>query len=834
MRVTRRKLLAATSAMALARWPGAALAQFGPTVPLFLLLRGVPSLRDADTAVAVIAAFTDLQLPIVVEIDDLEDDRWGKGALLHLFGRLGRNNGLVEIALAHQPRDRHHRYLQLRDAVELKNRLSSLFGAIDRTLPDDMITLVSAADDPGIDPHAYGAAGFRVEIRLPSESRQGETMELEQVDWGLIRLSKGLPLSIGADPAATLGIPGFGQGGELLVLDVSDEAGDVVERCRLWSGALDDGVKAGRYLITRPRDYLLQGNPGASKYLSVILEGPLGEENAAFAVDLAEIDIPFTLVGDVPPEDLPAGAGFCANDAEQLRDMPGALCLRVTGAGQTGEPITRARVILAEAEPGGIQTGPQADGRFHVAMQTGEGNGLIEAIETQPMTDRAVLVQTTEIDTPIKRAGLLRRLDNARREGRVNLVTVETLRNTLSPPDPVVSRFWSARDRALSYTRTALMPDAAERARLMEDAVLAWTYVEQYTDSTTGLCAGTVQRGSGFDLVNPEITLWDVASQIRAIMAADRLGLIDNPSARHRIAQVFDATPSVTIEGLRVPPAIFSAKTLRAARISFDACDTGRFLLALAASVSQGYVDEATALALLRRWDLGGVVRDGHPFSHVQGQWVDTFDSHCTDYIAAGFAFAGLDVASPYPRLGQDPDADARIALLYKAGDIGHFGPEPALLAAVEEGQSPEAAYLTDVLFDAQLGWFEETGRYRCVSEVPVNVEPWFIYQGLRVDLAPGDAWVVVAPARRDREATILRNADDMRLISTKSAFLWAATHDHPHSREVLALVRDRARLEGLGFSAGLYEDGLAPLAGYTDLNTNGIILSAIARMWAG
>lgn len=831
MQVTRRTLLAASSAMALTHWAGGVRSQSGMPGQLFVLLRGIGSLPDAETAIACVEAFTARQLPIVVALDRLDDAPWPDGALSGLIAAIAPDRGLVEVALEHRPRDLHHRYLQVRAAVDLKSRLSARFGRIDPRLADTVISILTDTEAPAIDPYAYGAAGFRVEIRLAPVDADRETMFVDPVDWGLLQIGGGFARPVDADPSGALAEMTQDGAVHLLVLDLQGQGREAAARCDLWAGSLDAEVTTGRRLMSRPRDYLLQGNPGVSKYLALVLDGPLDAPGSALAADLARLEIPLTITGAAPPDPLPPLTGFCGVGSGLPDEGPGAACLRLSPGDAIAGEARRARIVLTDTTPVGPRTGPQPDGRFHAMMEGLPEFGVLEAIDDHPMTNAVLRIAPEEIDTPIKRATLARRAGQAAREGRVNFVTVEGLRDALSPPDPVLRRFWSTRDRFLTLAPRQPDIDTDERARLMADARTAWSYVARFTDDRTGLCAGTVQSSPGFDLVNSEVTLWDVASQIRAIMAADALGLIEVSEARGRIARAIAATPVVTIGSLRLPPAIFSAASGRATRISFDACDTGRFLLTLRDAVSGGFATGAAAQALLERWDLAGAVRDGHPFSHVLGHWVDTFTSHCTDYITGGYAFAGIDVASPYPALGPDPDGDARIALLHAAGDIGHFGPEPALLSAVENEQSPEMAYLSDVLFDAQLGWFEKTGIYRCVSELPVNVAPWFIYQGLRVDLPEPDAWVVVAPATPDRDASGLADADPMRLISTKSAFLWAATHDHPYSRAILRIVRDRARIDGLGFSAGLYEDGLDPLSGYTDLNTNGIILTAIAHM---
>ena len=72
------------------------------------------------------------------------------------------------------------------------------------------------------------------------------------------------------------------------------------------------------------------------------------------------------------------------------------------------------------------------------------------------------------------------------------------------------------------------------------------------------------------------------------------------------------------------------------------------------------------------------------------------------------------------------------------------------------------------------------------------------------------------------------------RMVSTKSAYAWAALTPHPYAQALLGLVRSKARIQDLGFASGIYaETGLAT-AGYSDSNTNGVVLEAIAYLLAG
>jgi hypothetical protein len=454
----------------------------------------------------------------------------------------------------------------------------------------------------------------------------------------------------------------------------------------------------------------------------------------------------------------------------------------------------------------------------------------LQAIREDPLNDGVELISSADVRSRFQQVVLARAVEQAHREGRIHFVSLPELRDFITAPDEVIKRVWSVRRRGATNSSVVEADNNEDRAVLLEDARLAWHFVENHTHDATGLCAGTVMQTGNAEVANNGVTLWDIGSQIQGIIGALKLGLVDEQTARTATDKILHNIPVGKIGDVRLPYASFNAKTLAPVMSGFDASDTGRFLIALRSAVAAGLVAAEAARSLISMWDLNAAVRDGHVYSFSRGRWIDTFASHSTHYIRHGYAYAGLKLDTPYPALPTAPSGDHLVRLLYKVAEIGHYGAEPSLLDAVEGIQSPENQYLAQVLFDAQLGYFEKTGNIRCVSETPISFSPWFIYYGLRVDLESDAEWVVAA---RGGATTAGRLADQAayRMISSKAAFLWAATFPHAHSTRLLALVRSRGRIAGLGYASGLLEETQDPMAGYSDLNTNGIILSAISKI---
>ena len=66
---------------------------------------------------------------------------------------------------------------------------------------------------------------------------------------------------------------------------------------------------------------------------------------------------------------------------------------------------------------------------------------------------------------------------------------------------------------------------------------------------------------------------------------------------------------------------------------------------------------------------------------------------------------------------------------------------EPHVLEAVEMGYSAPARALADVLYTQQMVEHKASGDLVCVSEGPLDREPWFSYQGF--EIGDDDPWKV-------------------------------------------------------------------------------------------
>ena len=407
------------------------------------------------------------------------------------------------------------------------------------------------------------------------------------------------------------------------------------------------------------------------------------------------------------------------------------------------------------------------------------------------------------------------------------IVPVPKLVNQLVPRAPLISLY---RHTEAYIPRTQANPKPLtdkDRDLLFEDAVTAWSYFYRFTNKTTGLCPSTVFYSGGQKNALNSATMWDVASQINALIAAVDIGLIKEREFRRSIRKILANITGQVSGDRRLPNEWIRTNRNNRGNKNFDGCDAGRLLASLHNLRNHRYSEERVE-KLFDDWTLDFTIRDRRIHSVIDNELLTTYDSHCAHYSALAFRKWGFDVESPYEVFQGAPTSDGKMALLEAAAKFGAIGAEPLLLESLDFGLSPQSAYLADVLLGAQMREFDITGDLICVSESPIDREPWFTYQGLQLN-APDRTWVI-GTVKEDEKYKTEKFRRENRVTATKAAFLWAAERPQSFSRSLLEYVRKHGRTP-IGFASAIYSKSDTPTRNYTDINTNGIILQAVAKM---
>ncbi|WP_232281887.1 DUF3131 domain-containing protein [Roseobacter sp. SK209-2-6] len=393
------------------------------------------------------------------------------------------------------------------------------------------------------------------------------------------------------------------------------------------------------------------------------------------------------------------------------------------------------------------------------------------------------------------------------------------------PKDPISSRRRkvAAAQPGLRLPRRPLK--SLEKDRLLEDARVAWRYFTRFTNKKTGLCPATVNAAPGGRL-HETVTMWDVGSHINGLVAATQIGLIDQKSFEISVRKILPNIVGRTSQNRRLPQGWIRTDRHKWGNKNFDGSDAGRLLSSLDNLRRFGGFEDQLE-EMVASWSLQDIILEGKIHSVINGGLASSYVSHSAHYSALAFRRWGLDVRSPYEVYKEISEVDDQTALLEAVAKIGPIGAEPLLLEAMEMGMSRESAYLADVLFSTQVEEFDDTGRLICVSEGPIDLSPWFTYQGLQLD-AETRTWATDTVGKEPEYRT-----PDFRenylVVSTKSAFLWGAYQQHEYSDRLLRFVRETSKTEN-GFSSSTFVKTGRTTELYSDLNTNGVILQALAH----
>ncbi|MCV2865541.1 DUF3131 domain-containing protein [Defluviimonas sp. WL0075] len=624
-----------------------------------------------------------------------------------------------------------------------------------------------------------------------------------------------------------------------MVIDVSGAEGIPVQDLRRRSeevvGAIAQAVQANRRFVSLPRDQigwfaaaqprriallLIRPTPGdaAAGQAFEAMQGALGARGLAFSVAGRPWE------GDGPD------ACLALDGADAAKALPwfkaaneaGVSCALGAVAGALPPDLALGLDLLIGpgAWPAFDGDGPLRTGTLTLTDALSEGNA------TQAR-DLILTLDKTAYATEEARQATLAQLDGLVDAGGAVLGDLPDHMAATQEPDRL---FAILRDTE----RAPPAPDPQgdlSREELLADARLAWQFFEKYSNAASGLCIATAHESDGTTYLHQELTMWDLASLLAALMAAQELGLIGDDDYAARTARIVAAIPTARISARRLPAAVVSVRSGAALSNDFNACDTGR-LLSVLREVDAHPLTRGLAAEAVGRWDLDAIIPGGRANSVIKGRFVDQSETHCSHYTARAFFHWGFPVQSPYMIAEDGPVADRRMRLMERVRAIGPFGAEPLLLEGVEMPFSEPSAFLADLLLDRQRRGYEATGDLICVSEAPLDRAPWFMYQGLSL-ATPDHPWVVqtLDSGSEWQDESFWRA---VRLVNTKAAYLWAATRPGAFSFRLARHVRDRARIEGAGFCPGVFSATGEPMNGYVDVNTNGIMLQAISYILRG
>ncbi|MDD5392378.1 MAG: DUF3131 domain-containing protein [Thiothrix sp.] len=379
-----------------------------------------------------------------------------------------------------------------------------------------------------------------------------------------------------------------------------------------------------------------------------------------------------------------------------------------------------------------------------------------------------------------------------------------------------------------------IAPSRPLTAQEMAWAKTAWRYFQNNTIPATGLV-------NSVDNYNAS-TLWDTASYLMAVIAAQRLGIIEQDEFDARIFKALDTLAAIPLFEGKLPNKSYNTVSLQMVDytnqptekgIGWSAIDIGRLLVPLNVLTWNYPQHTASVKRVMEHWNtkpmlVNGVLQGAAVTDKGETKYLQEGRLGYEEYAAKSFNLMGLDVSNSLRYTdflkfvnisGVKVATDSRSAQQY--GAHNYVVSEPYILDGVEFGWDHISQELAWRVYKAQEKRFEETGVLTAVSEDNLDQPPYFVYNTVFTD---GKVWNAITEKGAD--------ASQFKTLSTKAAFGWHMLYETDYTKQLLATAATLANPER-GWYSGLYEVSGKPNKAIT-ANTNGIILEALAYKQTG
>ena len=398
---------------------------------------------------------------------------------------------------------------------------------------------------------------------------------------------------------------------------------------------------------------------------------------------------------------------------------------------------------------------------------------------------------------------------------------------------PALSEPSAARptDKLLAQVQPRSLSDADRIA-----ATRAWKYFENNWNSTTGLI-NSVDR-------LPWATLWDQGSAILAIHAGRQLGLLPADRFDQWMNKLLRTLETMPLPSHKLPNKAYSTATAEMRTLSnrpdpngqsgWSALDVARYLAGLNVLHTQYPAYRDRIDRIVRRYDLTQLVKDGWLYGGIPDktgkiQRLQEGRLGYEQYAANALKLWQLEApnALNYPPTqflnidGITIQIDQRN--FANSGASNYFTSDPYLLWGMELGWSEMGRLQADRLLSLQENRSTKTGILTAVNEDSLDRSPYFLYYSVYAD---GRHWDAV-----DVDG---RSHPDLRFLSTKAAFSWAALYpDSTYAQTLRASVQNLAD-PNRGYLSGRYEDLKLGPNRSIDINTNTVILESLLYRMQG
>ncbi|CAH0535177.1 hypothetical protein VST7929_02838 [Vibrio stylophorae] len=380
------------------------------------------------------------------------------------------------------------------------------------------------------------------------------------------------------------------------------------------------------------------------------------------------------------------------------------------------------------------------------------------------------------------------------------------------------------------------LPLRQKRALSKEEyayAKIAWQYFENNLQPS-----GLVNSVDGY----PSTTLWDSASYLMALIAAERLEIITTVQFNQKMSAALQAISQIDLVDDKLPNKVYHTQRLNMVAydnsdapqgIGWSAIDIGRVMVPLHILVWHYPQHTQSVQSVLANWQWDALIDDGYLMGSRRSELgqlelVQEGRIGYEEYAAKSIALLGKDVdnAREYidylqfvPIDGVEIPTDKRDPARYRAHN--YVVSESYILDMLEYGGDDLSAQFAYRVYLAQQNRYQRTKVVTAVSEDHLDKPPYFVYNTVFSD---GQSWHTVTEDGQ--------SLPELRTFSTKAAFGWYALYDTEYS----ALLFDEAKPlfdEEKGWYAGRYEEN-GEINRALTANTNGIVLESLAYIATG
>ncbi len=350
----------------------------------------------------------------------------------------------------------------------------------------------------------------------------------------------------------------------------------------------------------------------------------------------------------------------------------------------------------------------------------------------------------------------------------------------------------------------------------LDRAQRAWSYFERNRHPESGFVSSVEGK--------PEISSWDMAGQLAAIVSAHQIGLLEEEQFNRLMKSTLSGLQAIPLYDDRLPNRQYRLENMQipadANQQGWSAVSTGRLLIWLRI-LGDWYPEwRPEVMAVLSRWQFGQVTANGqlNSLAKIGDKLVLQQEGRLgyEQYAAAGFQLWGLNVekALALPRTAKINVFDVAVAIDKRPSS--YLVSDPFVLGAMElSGIYPAFASIGKSVFEVQRARWSNQKQLTAMGS-DVDFETGERVNNYVYHADQGTAFNCSSP-----------NGDEKpcQAVSTKIAYGWNALYDDPYSQALVSIV-EKGVSSKRGFYSGVFGD--LTVNRVLTLDANAIVLESM------